>query len=96
MLIMSYKNPVMKKWIVFLYFFFISVYSTGQTFQKIFGGSSGEFLEGHNAIEQTANGGIIIVGSTSSFGVGSADEIGRACVGKECRSRWSPYHEKKK
>src|SRR2546427_9638028 len=19
-------------------------------------------------------------------------EIGRACVGKECRSRWSPYH----
>ena len=20
------------------------------------------------------------------------DEIGRACVGKECRSRWSPYH----
>src|SRR5690349_23400615 len=23
-------------------------------------------------------------------------EIGRACVGKECRSRWSPYHEKKK
>src|SRR5947199_6582334 len=23
-------------------------------------------------------------------------EIGRARVGKECRSRWSPYHEKKK
>src|SRR5579862_9407649 len=22
----------------------------------------------------------------------SADEIGRASVGKECRSRWSPYH----
>ena len=21
-----------------------------------------------------------------------ADEIGRASVGKECRSRWSPYH----
>ena len=20
------------------------------------------------------------------------DKIGRACVGKECRSRWSPYH----
>ena len=20
------------------------------------------------------------------------NEIGRACVGKECRSRWSPYH----
>ena len=19
-------------------------------------------------------------------------EIGKACVGKECRSRWSPYH----
>src|SRR3989449_197010 len=26
----------------------------------------------------------------------STDEIGRACVGKECRSRWSPYHSKKK
>src|SRR5436309_15348014 len=23
-------------------------------------------------------------------------KIGRASVGKECRSRWSPYHEKKK
>src|SRR5688572_32987994 len=23
------------------------------------------------------------------------EEIGRARVGKECRSRWSPYHEKK-
>src|SRR5688572_32802509 len=23
-------------------------------------------------------------------------QIGRACVGKECRSRGSPYHEKKK
>ena len=22
----------------------------------------------------------------------NAAEIGRACVGKECRSRWSPYH----
>ena len=22
----------------------------------------------------------------------AALEIGRACVGKECRSRWSPYH----
>ena len=21
-----------------------------------------------------------------------AEEIGRASVGKECRSRWSPYH----
>ena len=21
-----------------------------------------------------------------------SDQIGRACVGKECRSRWSPYH----
>src|SRR3546814_14068700 len=32
-------------------------------------------------------------------GVGEADEIGRACVGKECvstcRSRWSPYHSNK-
>ena len=24
--------------------------------------------------------------------IASHDEIGRACVGKECRSRWSPYH----
>src|SRR5690348_18426415 len=23
-------------------------------------------------------------------------KIGRACVGKECRSRWSPYQEKEK
>src|SRR5476649_936287 len=22
----------------------------------------------------------------------SGQQIGRACVGKECRSRWSPYH----
>src|SRR2546422_9534375 len=22
----------------------------------------------------------------------ASEEIGRACVGKECRSRWSPYH----
>ena len=25
-------------------------------------------------------------------GFAEAQEIGRACVGKECRSRWSPYH----
>ena len=25
-------------------------------------------------------------------GAGAALEIGRASVGKECRSRWSPYH----
>ena len=24
--------------------------------------------------------------------VGADDQIGRARVGKECRSRWSPYH----
>src|SRR5437016_3845382 len=28
--------------------------------------------------------------------VGFIGEIGRASLGKECRSRWSPYHEKKK
>src|SRR5256884_3875247 len=28
---------------------------------------------------------------TASFGLASC-EIGRASVGKECRSRWSPYH----
>ena len=22
----------------------------------------------------------------------TGQQIGRACVGKECRSRWSPYH----
>src|SRR5437764_15444260 len=27
---------------------------------------------------------------------GPNGQIGRACVGKECRSRWSPDHEKKK
>ena len=27
-----------------------------------------------------------------SYLVSPGDEIGRACVGKECRSRWSPYH----
>src|SRR5206468_8443557 len=25
-----------------------------------------------------------------------SQKIGRASVGKECRSRWSPYHEKKR
>ena len=26
------------------------------------------------------------------FDIGGSMEIGRASVGKECRSRWSPYH----
>ena len=32
--------------------------------------------------------GLALQGSLSNF----AGEIGRASVGKECRSRWSPYH----
>ena len=41
--------------------------------------------------------GVILLGR-EQFAHGLADsashifEIGRACVGKECRSRWSPYH----
>ena len=31
-------------------------------------------------------------GSTARFYEGILAEIGRASVGKECRSRWSPYH----
>ena len=27
-----------------------------------------------------------------AYGNDESAEIGRACVGKECRSRWSPYH----
>ena len=30
--------------------------------------------------------------TNSSFKMWRYWEIGRACVGKECRSRWSPYH----
>ena len=29
---------------------------------------------------------------TESVYEAEVDKIGRACVGKECRSRWSPYH----
>ena len=31
-------------------------------------------------------------GNTLSFSFLGCKEIGRARVGKECRSRWSPYH----
>ena len=31
-------------------------------------------------------------GSKIGVSLKNLDEIGRACVGKECRSRWSPYH----
>src|SRR3989344_3204410 len=38
----------------------------------------------------------MIAGQNSHLGICVAEsvyvEIGRACVGKECRSRWSPYH----
>ena len=29
---------------------------------------------------------------SQGYGQGENYEIGRASVGKECRSRWSPYH----
>src|SRR2546426_9589754 len=34
----------------------------------------------------------VCVGTTCSLPVATPEEIGRARVGKECRSRWSPYH----
>src|SRR3712207_7202703 len=36
-----------------------------------------------------------VLGKTAEYEfkkVAEESEIGRACVGKECRSRWSPYH----
>ena len=36
--------------------------------------------------------GVDEVGRGSLMGPVYADEIGRASLGKECRSRWSPYH----
>src|SRR3990170_2021494 len=41
---------------------------------------------------------LVLEGAATSVSLGRAtvegegEEIGRACVGKECRSRWSPYH----
>ena len=31
-------------------------------------------------------------GRSMTIAEANGREIGRACVGKECRSRWSPYH----
>ena len=56
-----------------------------------FGGSADffEFDDFDDEFEQKANFGA----SLAWMGAGIVGfEIGRACVGKECRSRWSPYH----
>ena len=54
--------------------------------EVLLGWPVGEALTAHNAWMNPFG---------TSYGGAAGEyrrEIGRACVGKECRSRWSPYH----
>lgn len=60
----------MKKLLLFLFILSVVTYGQSNVFERHFGGTKNDMAE---AIQQTSDGGYIVLGSTESFGAGSYD-----------------------